>query len=175
MAQDPAPTPANGSNPVPSGVPQPQWEPPKGDQEFVFESVDKAPAWVDKSWAGFDRGPALQVPAGNLDGTGPYHTSTARVGDTVKFIAAKGSTPGHLVVIPGEPDPKEKGQATRKPPQVSNASLEDLLRTGAISPDDLGADAKAQVAGRTPGLQKVVEGEQKIAEPQKISDIVKTD
>ena len=90
------------------------------------------------------------------------------------LCTAKGATPGHMVVVPGEPDP-EKGQGTKKMPQVTNASLEDMLRTGTITPDDLGEDAKAQVASRTPGLQKMVEEGKGAPKPQKVSDIVKTD
>ena len=63
---------------------------------------------------------------------------------------------------------------TKKLPQVSNASLEDALRTGSMTPDDLGTDAKAQVASRTPGLAKMVEEGKGAPEPQNVSDIVKT-
>jgi hypothetical protein len=150
------------------------WEPPTSDQEFVFEKIDSAPEWVDKSWASFSMGPALAVPMGNLDGTGPYHTAYARPGDTVKFVAAKGAKPGHLVIVPGEPDPTKPGQTTKKLPQVSNASLEDALRTGSMTPDDLGDDAKAQVAARTPGLAKMMEDGTGAPEPQNVGDIVKT-
>jgi hypothetical protein len=119
-------------------------------------------------------GPALAVPMGHLDGTGAYHTQYARVGDTVKFVAAKGAHEAHMVVIEGEPDPKKKGQVTRKPPQVTAASLEDMLRTGFMTPDDLGEDAKAQVALRTPGLRKMIEEGTGAPEAQNVSDTVKT-
>lgn len=150
------------------------WTPPDSDQEFVFESIDAAPAWVDKGWAGFDRGPALQVPAGLLDdgGNGPYHTKTARVGDKVVFTAAKGAYPARLDVIAGELDPKEGG-STRKPPQASACSLEDALRTGAMTVEDMAEDAKAQVAARTPSLGRMIENGQGAPEPQAIGDLVK--
>lgn len=151
------------------------WSPPANDEEFVFESIDKAPAWVDRGWAGFDRGPALQLPAGDLYNlTGPYHTMVARVGDKVVYTAAKGSTPPKFTVIPGEPDP-ESGQGTRKMPQVTNASLEDMLKTGYMTPDDLGTDAQDQVAMRSPGLQRVIEGKAPAPDEQSIKDTVKLD
>lgn len=160
------------SDQSPAPSPEP-WEPPTSDQEFEFKDVASAPAWVDKGWASFNMGPALAVPMGNLDGSGPYHTAYARVGDTVKFVAAKGATPGHMVIVPGEPDPAEEGMATKKVPQVSNCSLEDALRTGSMTPDDLGADAKAQVASRTPGLAKMIEEGKGAPEPQAVGDMMK--
>lgn len=161
--QSPAPSPAAEA-----------WEPPASDEEFVFESIDAAPAWVDKGWAGFDRGPALQVPAVDLPftGNGPYTTKVARVGDKVVFTAAKGASAARLDVIPGEPDPA-KGGTTKKVPQASNASLEDALKTGAMTPDDLGDDAKAQVIGRSPGLKGLIEDGKGAPEPQNVSDILK--
>jgi hypothetical protein len=130
------------------------WQIPDSDQEFVFESVDAAPGWIDRNWAGFDRGPALQLPAGNLDGSGPYHTKVARVGDTVKFIAGAGRQAPRFEVTAGEV-PEDAG--TKRAPQESAASLEDMLRSGAMSVDDLGADAKAQIATRSPHMAKMVE------------------
>ena len=148
-----------------------EWEPPQGDQEFEFKDVASAPAWVDKSWASYDRGPALALPAGDLFGTGPYHTKIARVGDTVKFIAATPSKPARFEVIEGEPT---GDNATIKIPQVTNASLEDMLKTGTMTPDELGPDAKAQVAGRSPGLAKLVEEGKGAPEPIAVTDLVKT-
>lgn len=154
------------------------WQPPTSDQEFVFTSMADAPAWVDRNWASFDRGPALALPAGDaLFGTGPYTTNIARVGDKVVFTAAKGAMPAKLTVIPGAGDPEAEGANTRKVPQVSNVSLEDALKTGAMTPEDLGEDAKAQVAQRTPGMRRLVEGRAKAAAPkaQSVEDIgVKT-
>jgi hypothetical protein len=153
--------------------PAEEWEPPTSDQEFVFEGMDSVPAWVPKDWAGFNQGPALQVPAGDIMGfTGPYHTKVARLGDTVVFTAAKGATPAKLTVIPGEPI---GDQATKKPAQQSNCSVEDALKTGMMTPDDLGDDAKAQVAARSPGMKKLVEEGKGAPEPQSIADFVKTD
>jgi hypothetical protein len=168
------PTTTRGQAPSPDDRDRdiPQWEPPTSDQEFEFRSVQEAPSWVDKNWASFSMGPALAVPMGHLDGTGPYHTQYARVGDTVRFVAAKGAKEAHMEVIQGEPDPKEGG-VTRKPPQQSACSLEDALRTGTMAPDDLGADAKAQVAARTPGLRRMIEDGHGAPEPQNIGDVVK--
>lgn len=99
MAKSPAPAPENVAQPMPAGAQPEGWTPPTSDQEFKFESTATAPAWVDKGWASFDRGPALAIPAGNLDGTGPYHTMLARIGDTVKFIAATDTAPAHFEVV----------------------------------------------------------------------------
>lgn len=150
------------------------WTPPDSDQEFTFTSMADAPAWVDPGWAGFDRGPALQVPAGDLYGDGPYHTKVARVGDKVIYTAPKGASTGKIDVIPSEPDPKEGG-TTRKPPQQSACSLEDAIKTGAMAIDDLGDDAKAQVVGRSPGLRTMIEDGKGAPEAQSIGDVVKLD
>jgi len=147
------------------------WVPPDSDQEFEFESVEAAPSWVDKGWASYSMGPALAVPQGDLLGEGPYHTTYARVGDTVKFIAATASRPAHIVVIEGEP---EEGAGTKKPPQQSAASLEDMLKTGFLSVDDLGEDAKAQVIGRSPRLRALIEEGKGAPEAIAVSDVVKT-
>ena len=56
---------------------------PKADEEFVFKTVDTAPAWIDKGWAGYSGGPALQLPVDPSGEGHPYTTTTARVGDTV--------------------------------------------------------------------------------------------
>jgi hypothetical protein len=128
---------------------------PTSDQEFIFKDIQSAPAWVDRGWAGYDRGPALQLPV-DLSGKAPYTTKVARVGDTVRFVAAKGARPAHFEVIEGD-QTVEDGTATIKPAQASNVSLEDALKTGAITADELGSDAKAQVSGRSPELRDQVE------------------
>ena len=133
------------------------WAPPAQDQEFTFESIDKAPAWVDKNWASFDRGPALALPAGDLYGQGPYHTVSARVGDKVVYTAAKGAMPPKFTVIPG--DPAGVDEATPLPPQQSGASLEDLIKQGYLAPSDMGAAAKAEVASRSPRMAGLVNEE----------------
>lgn len=155
--------------PAPSPAPEP-WAPPTSDQEFKFENVQSMPAWADKNWASFDRGPALAVPAGDLYGVGPYHTKIARVGDTVKFIAAVGATPAHFEVIPGEIDP---AKGTKRPPQQSSASLEDMLRNGVLTPDDLSDADKAVVAGRSAQFRAMIEEGKGLPEAQSLSDIIK--
>jgi hypothetical protein len=147
------------------------WEPPQSDQEFEFKDVQSAPAWIDKSWTSYDMGPALALPAGDLYGEGPYHTKTARVGDKVMFVAASASKPAHFEVIPGEPEGED---ATAKPPQQSNCSLEDALKTGYLAPDDLGPEAKAQVAARSPRLKAMIEEGKGAPEAVSIGDYVKT-
>ena len=154
MASKTSPAPsldANGNDRAPEAK---AWEVPDSDQEFVFENMESAPGWVDRNWAGFDRGPALQLPAGDLYGEGPYHTKVARVGDTVKFFAAQPSAPAHFEVMPGAL-PEE--MRTKRPPQESAAALEDMVKTGVMTVDDLGADAKAQVIGRSPKLKEMIE------------------
>lgn len=163
-----APTPRDdngGDKPAP-------WTPPKGDEEFEFTGMNDAPAWVDRGWAGFDRGPALQLPAGDVFQTQPYHTITARIGDKVRWIAPKGTGIGHFEVSPGAAAGPEVG--TKKIPQASAASLEDLLKGGFLNIGDLGEDAKAQVAARSPGLARFIEEGEDIAEPQAVSNLIKT-
>lgn len=143
----------------------PRWAPPTSDEQFVFEGMDSAPAWVDPNWAGFDRGPALQLPAGDIYGKAPYTTVTARIGDTVVYTAAKGATAGKFTVIPGEPEVDSR-LGTQKQAQVTNASLEDLLKTGNMGIDELGLDAAAQVAQRSPELKPMIEGNQPAPERQ---------
>lgn len=140
---------------------------PTGDEEFVFKDIESAPAWVDKGWAGYSNGPALQLPR-DLWNAQPYGTITARAGDTVKFMAAKGSKPAHFEVIEGDAS-LDPGLVTKKPAQASAASLEDLIKLGHIEPASLGADAKAQVAARTPSMAKVVEGEEAAPEKQPVA------
>lgn len=139
-----------------------RWAPPASDQEFVFEGIDSAPGWVDRNWAGYDMGPALQLPAGDIWGKPPYTTKVARIGDKVMFIATKGATPAHFEVIRGEPA-VDSGLGTLKIPQVTNASLEDLLKTGNMAVGDLGVDAAAQVAMRSPELAQHIESGTEIA------------
>lgn len=152
---------------APAPSPEP-WSPPDGDQDFVFTTIQEAPAWVDRTWASFDHGPALAVPAGDVAfGSGPYTTKIAHPGDTVKFVAAKGAVPAHMEVIPGAP---EGESVTRRIPQATNASLEDMLKVGTMAPDDLGDDAKAQVAQRTPAMKRLVEEGKGAPEAQSAED-----
>ena len=165
MAKSPSPSTADPNAPA-------EWEAPNGDQEFVFESMDAAPAWVDRGWASFSMGPALALPAGDIYGGPPYTTITARVGDKVMFVAATPSRPAHFEVIPGEP---VEENATKKPPQASAASLEDMIKTGVMTPDDLSPEAKGQVVGRSPHLKKLVEEGKAAPKAIPVSDLVKTD
>jgi len=130
---------------------------PSSDQEFVFKDLDSAPGWVDRNWAGYDRGPALQLP-NDLSGRPPYTTTVARVGDKVVFTAASGASPAKFTVIPADHS-TEDGVGTVRPAQASNASLEDQLLTGTLTVADLGSDAKAQIAGRSPHLAPAMERE----------------
>ena len=165
MAKNPAPAPA--SNPD-----APSWTIPKSDQEFTFEICRQGSLWVDKNWASFDRGPALALPAGDLFGNGPYHTKIARIGDIVYFKAATPSRPAHFEVIEGEPT---GDAATKKPPQATAASLEDMIKTGVMTADDLGDDAKSQVLSRSPNLKALIEDGAGAPKAIPVSDLVKVD
>jgi hypothetical protein len=163
------------SQPAPAPEAPKAWEPPTSDQEFKFKDIASAPSWVDKSWASYDHGPALAVPVGNLfDTDKPYTTASARVGDTVKFVAALGSVPAHFEVITGAPDPNVKGMVTKRPPQESGAPLESLLQQGYIKPDDLSDSDKAKVAERGPLFRAMVEEGKGLPKEQKLSATIKT-
>jgi hypothetical protein len=142
-----------------------EWQPPGSDQEFVFKDIQSAPEWIDRSWASYDMGPALALPQGDVLGEQAYTTQIARVGDTVKFMAATKSKAAHFEVIPGEPE--KVGEDTKRPPQETSATLEDQLKGGTLDPGDLGSDAKAQVAARSPMLKDTVEGKQDPAPKKK--------
>lgn len=148
-----------------------QWAPPESDQEFEFKDVESAPAWVDRNWASYSMGPALAVPAGDLFGGQPYTTNTARVGDTVMFKVATPSKPAHIVVVPGEPTDDEN--ITLKPPQASAASLEDMIRSGVMTPDDLSPEAKGQLLSRSPHLRQLVEEGKGAPEAVPVNELVK--
>lgn len=147
---------------------------PNGDADFVFKDMASAPAWVDRNWASFDRGPALALPASVIDdGVGPYTTITARVGDKVVYTAAKGASPAKFTVIPSDGS-VEEGVGTRRMPAATNASLEDQLKTGFLTPEELGSDAKAQVMQRSPGMTKLIEEGKNAPAPQDVSTVIKT-
>jgi hypothetical protein len=132
------------------------WVPPTRDQEFVFKDVASLPAWADKGWASMSGdSPALAVPAGDVYGGAPYTTKLARVGDTVKFVAGKGSRTPHFEVIAG--DPADADEMTPKIWQESAASLQDRLKNGSLKPGDLSTIDKAQVLSQSPELRALVD------------------
>jgi hypothetical protein len=145
------------------------WEAPDSDQEFVFEGMDSVPGWIDKSWAGFSRGPALALPS-DLLGDGPYTTRMARIGDTVVFKKATPSKPAHFDVVEGEPTGEN---ATKKPPQQTAASLEDMIKTGFMTPDDLGPIGREEVASRSPKLRTLLMEGKNAPEAIPVEDVVK--
>jgi hypothetical protein len=98
----------------------------------------------------------------DIYGAGPYTTMTARVGDTVKFVATKGSMPAHFVVVPGEPDPETGG--VKKPKMDSNVSLEDLVILGTLRVGDMDEATKGIISERSPHLKAIIEGKQPQAE-----------
>jgi hypothetical protein len=134
---------------------------PDGDQEFKFEGdIQSAPEWVDKGWASYDGGPALAVPVGDPTKQ-PYTTITARKGDTIKYVARKNGMFGQYIVVKAEPiEGEDDENVTKYPAQQSQASLEDMLTTGAMTPADLSPDAKAQVQVRNPQMGMTVLGDE---------------
>lgn len=154
--------------PVPSGPPPGERQElpiPKERQEFVYEgSVEGLPEWIDPGWAGNKNGmPALHVPQGSPDMEGPYTTTTAVPGDTILFIPAKGATPSHYEIVPASksdepedvaPEPTREEQS-KKPVQASGASLEDLIRSGALKIEEMTPEQKGQVAARSPRLARM--------------------
>jgi hypothetical protein len=149
----------------------PEWEPPTSDQEWKVTKIDEAPAWVDKGWASWSQGPAVAVPTSGLLSEGPYTTAIARSGDTIKFIAGTPSKEAHFEIIQGEPT---GDQATKKPIAATNASLEDMLKSGLMSPDDLSDEAKGQVVSRSPKLKGLIEEGKGAPEAIPVTDTVKT-
>ena len=144
----------------PEGIRGKFW--PDGDQEWKFDGdVQAAPDWIDKGWASYDRGPALAVPVGDPTKS-PYTCVVARRGDTIKYTARKNGMFGKYTVVPA--DPVEEGEddpnATKYPAQQSQASLEDMLASGAMAPADLSPDAKAQVMVRNPQMGVTVLGDE---------------
>jgi len=92
-----------GASPAPEGT----WQPPDGDQEFVYDGTPGSiPEWADKGWTGYDNGPVLQVPMvdfaakGVLPRSQPYHTSPARAGDTIKWVEKR----RHFEIVAGDGD-----------------------------------------------------------------------
>jgi hypothetical protein len=129
------------------------FQPPAGREEFVFDgNPESLPEWLNKSDLGY--GPSINVPASDYPFTGAYTTLRATVGDTVVWTPAKGARGGHFDVIKGEPDTREM---TKRPAQESPAQLEDLIKLGHVTPDDLGQDAKTQLLVRSPLFRPMVE------------------
>jgi hypothetical protein len=127
---------------------------PTSDEEFEFTDINSIPGWCDKGWAGYDQGPALQLPR-DLTFKGPYSTITAHIGDKVVFTAAKGAKAASFTVIQKDVS-DEEGKGTQKPGAVSNASLEDLLATGKLKIEDLSDDAKGQLILRNPSFAQTM-------------------
>ena len=157
--QDPAPAPQEPGLGVyqpnqraegvpPEGLRFKVW--PKTDQEWKFDgNIQSAPEWVDKGWASFDGGPALAVPVGD-PAKQPYTTTSCRKGDTLKYKARKNGAFGEFIIEKALIDDTVENPGTKRPAQESGASLEDMLKTGAMAPSDLDADAAAQVRVRNP-------------------------
>ncbi len=145
---------------------KPQWgqpghEPPTEEQSFEWNGdMAGAPEWIDRGWAGYDNGAALNVPKGDPS-KAPYTTQVARVGDTVVYKPGKNGAFGGFAVVKaqdmgmqpgGEPEiNSETGTPTFRPAAQTEADLNDLVKTGLVDKDDMDADARAQLATRASG------------------------
>jgi hypothetical protein len=118
-----------------------------GGQMYKYEGdLSGLPDWADKGWATYDRGPALAVPRGDPFGQ-PYSTVVARIGDYI-FVNKRGD---RFTVVRAEELGEEPGEETtepQKPAQETQASLEDLDRTGFKPYEDLNIEAKSQMLAR---------------------------
>ncbi len=124
-------------------------------ETYVFDGdIHNAPSWVDRGWAAFDAGPALAVPNGDPNGQ-PYTTTVARKGDTVLRHPAAGNLTydTYKVVraeeMGGQPggDPVDPASPSFRPAQETNASLEDMAKTGILE-EGVDPDAEAQLEAR---------------------------
>jgi hypothetical protein len=142
---------------APSTPPAPPlWKPPTDKQEWtVTEDVNSAPAWIDKSWIG--AGPSIKVPVGDYPFGSPYTTEKAEVGDEVQYLPPSATSGGHFIVVKNA-DARVVERAA-KPAQASAASLEDLIKTGHVTADELSAGEKLQVAVRSPRFRPLLSGE----------------
>ena len=143
----------------PNGEPAPKpWVPPKDKQEYVVtEKMADVPEWIDKGWVGFG---ALKVPVGDYPFDSPYTTEKAEPGDTIQFSPAGATRGGHFTVVKNT-DP-DQAKSTPRPAQESAATLEDLLKSGHLAPDEMRASDKQQVRVRSPKFQSILDGEAEI-------------
>ena len=146
--QAPVPAPSRG----PAGEVEPWYmKLPTDRQEFEYTGDNSSlPDWLE----GMGGGPGtLRVPMGSPDHEGPYATQVVRAGDTVVFLPPEGAYPARFDVLKGDVD-LGAGGSTVKPPQMSGASLEDLIRGGTLKVENLSPDAKAQVKARSPRVAR---------------------
>ena len=122
--------------------------PDRATEQFKYEGRnDDLPEWIDKGWAGWDQGPALQVPR-NDPRRGPYVTQTVRAGDTVVYEPGKNGVFGKFHVEQGVPDEVDAEAAAFRPAQETQASLEDMVFGGTVEIDRLTPEAKGQLYSR---------------------------
>ena len=121
-------------------------------ESYTFEGdVSGAPDWVDRGWMSYDRGPALAVPKGDPRKQ-PYSTVPCRVGDTIVHTPGESEDdPGSFEVVRAEETGRDPGGEPWRPPGMAEASLEDLVKTGNVSPDDMNEEARAQYEARKMG------------------------
>lgn len=144
---------------APAEAPAPTWgrpgfKPPQDRQEFVFEDAQSVPEWVDKGWMGWDGGIVINVPQGDPLKS-PYTTKVARRGDTVVYVPGNNGAFGKFEVItPPAGVPQDFDyEANFRPKAWSEADLEDLIKTGATTLDEMDPDARSQVLYRRAGVR----------------------
>lgn len=137
---------------------QPGYQPPKEAQSFTYDGKpDSIPDWADRGWAGYDAGPVLNVPNSdpNPNHQDAYSSVICRVGDTVVYTPGpRGAVGGFKVVRAEESGGQPGGEPSDfRPPAQTEASLEDLVRTGQIKVEDMDPEARAQYEARQRGGQ----------------------
>lgn len=123
---------------------------PAKEDTFIYDgNLNGIPSWADKGWATYDQGPALAVPVGDPFGQ-PYTTAVARIGDTV--IRTNTSRDGHprhdrFKVIPAQELGLQPGgdQPSNLPAQTTQATLEDLDKTGLLPKEEMNLEQQAQM------------------------------
>lgn len=118
----------------------------KGETDSWIVGEGDPPSWVDKGWG---NGAMYRVPRGDPNAQ-PYTTVKARIGDRILRNVGKNNYPDTFTVTTAAEDGRVVGEVsdTFRPPQETSASLEDLVKTGAIEGGDLDEEAKQELASR---------------------------
>jgi hypothetical protein len=154
----------SGRDPSSSGKPRGLTIPTDKQTYTWTGDMASAPEWIDRGWASYDAGPALAVPRGDPNAS-PYTTVSARVGDTVVYTPPKGrgGGTGTYTVVRAEESGEQPGAEplnlgagdrstpTFRPAAQTEATLEDLVKTGMVSPDEMDPEARAQYEARRAG------------------------
>jgi len=126
--------------------------------EYLWDGdIASAPDWIDRSFAGYEMGPALRIPHFALDSEGPYTTNVARMGDTIVFEPGGPRGGPRFSIVEGTGSELEREGAERHeyPIQESGASLEDQIRSGAKKADEVPEAVRAAIAGRSPKFARL--------------------